>query len=101
MVSVVVRQSLLQLRTPDEMRGRVTSVSYVFIGASNELGEFESGLTAAWWGAVPAVVVGGVGTVVVTVPTSTTGSWTMCGCPRNVVWNSVMAATVGRSSSVT
>jgi len=66
MVSVVIRQSLIQLRTPDEMRGRVSSVSYVFIGASNELGEFESGVTAAWLGTVRAVVLGGVGTLVVT-----------------------------------
>jgi MFS family permease len=66
MMSVVVRQSLVQLRTPDEMRGRVSSVSYIFIGASNELGEFESGLTAAWLGTVRAVVLGGVGTLVVT-----------------------------------
>jgi MFS family permease len=67
MVSVVIRQSLIQLRTPDEMRGRVTGVNYIFIGASNELGEFESGLTAAWLGTVPAVVIGGVGTLLVTV----------------------------------
>lgn len=66
MVSVVIRQSLIQLRTPDEMRGRVSSVSYVFIGASNELGEFESGVTAAWLGTVRAVVLGGVGTLLVT-----------------------------------
>ncbi len=65
MVSVFVRQSLIQLRTPDEMRGRVAAVNLVFIGASNEFGEFESGLTAAWFGVVPAVVAGGVGTCVV------------------------------------
>ena len=65
MVSVVVRQSLIQLNTPDAMRGRVNAVSMVFIGASNELGEFESGLTAALWGTVPAVLIGGVGTIVV------------------------------------
>lgn len=63
MVSVNVRHSLTQLATPDHMRGRVSSVSMLFIGASNELGEFESGITAAWWGTVPAVVVGGVGTL--------------------------------------
>jgi len=51
---------LVQLETPDEIRGRVSAVSAVFIGASNELGEFESGVTAAWWGVRPAVVVGGV-----------------------------------------
>lgn len=65
MVSIVVRQSLVQLETPDEMRGRVSAVNSVFIGASNQLGEFESGATAAWFGTVPAVVLGGVGSVVV------------------------------------
>ncbi len=65
MVSVYVRQSLVQLGTPDAMRGRVSAVNLVFIGASNELGEFESGLTAAWLGAVPAVVLGGLGTILV------------------------------------
>jgi MFS family permease len=62
MISVVVRQTLIQIHTPETMRGRVSAVNMVFIGASNELGEFESGLTASWWGAVPAVVVGGIGT---------------------------------------
>jgi len=66
MVSVVIRSSLLQLATPPEMRGRVSAVNSLFLGASNELGEFESGLTAQWWGAVRAVVVGGIGSVVVT-----------------------------------
>lgn len=65
MVNVVVRMSLVQLRTPDEMRGRVSAVSAMFIGASNQLGEFESGVTAAWFGTVPAVVLGGIGTLVV------------------------------------
>jgi MFS family permease len=65
MVSVFVRSALVQLATPDAMRGRVSAVNMVFIGASNELGEFESGLTAQWFGAVPAVVIGGVGTLVV------------------------------------
>jgi MFS family permease len=63
MVSVNVRHALTQLATPDHMRGRVSAVSMLFIGASNELGEFESGLTAAWWGTVPAVIVGGLGTL--------------------------------------
>jgi len=67
MVSVVVRGVLIQVETPDEMRGRVNAVDMVFIGASNELGEFESGLAAQWLGAVPAVVLGGVGTIIVTV----------------------------------
>ncbi len=65
MVSVVVRQTLVQVRTPDAMRGRVSAVAQVFIGASNELGEFESGAAAALLGAVPAVVVGGLGTCLV------------------------------------
>ena len=67
MVSVVVRGVLIQIETPDEMRGRVNAVDMIFIGASNELGEFESGLAAQWFGAVPAVVLGGVGAIVVTV----------------------------------
>jgi MFS family permease len=66
MVSVVIRASILQLATPPEMRGRVSAVNWLFVGASNEFGAFESGLTARWWGAVRAVVVGGVGAVVVT-----------------------------------
>jgi MFS family permease len=65
-VSVIVRQMLIQLGTPDEMRGRVNAVDMVFIGASNELGQFESGLTAQWFGTVPAVVLGGIGTLAVT-----------------------------------
>jgi MFS family permease len=66
MVSVVIRSSVLQLATPPEMRGRVSAVNSLFIGASNEFGEFESGVTAQWWGAVRAVVVGGVGALAVT-----------------------------------
>ncbi len=66
MVSVVIRSSVLQLATPPEMRGRVSAVNWLFIGASNEFGEFESGVTAHWWGAVPAVVIGGVASMVVT-----------------------------------
>ena len=65
MVSVVVRHTLVQLSTPDEMRGRVSAVKSMFIGASNEVGQFESGLTAAWIGAVPAVVAGGLGTILI------------------------------------
>ncbi len=67
MVSVYIRSSLIQLHTPDAMRGRVSAVSSVFISASNELGEFESGLTAAWLGPVEAVVAGGIGAVIVTI----------------------------------
>lgn len=66
MVSVVIRSTLVQLATPDEMRGRVNAVEMIFIGASNELGQFESGVTAQWFGAVPAVVMGGIGTLIVT-----------------------------------
>ena len=64
-VSVVIRSTLIQLRTPEEMRGRVASVNMLFIGSSNQLGEFESGTLAAWVGAVPAVVLGGIGTLAV------------------------------------
>jgi MFS family permease len=65
MISVFIRSLLVQLETPDEIRGRVSAVNAVFIGASNELGEFESGLTAAWLGLVPAIVAGGVLTLAV------------------------------------
>ncbi len=65
MISVIVRQTLVQIATPDEMRGRVSAVSGLFIGASNELGGFESGVTAQWFGTVPAVVLGGVGTMLI------------------------------------
>jgi MFS family permease len=67
MVSVVVRETLLQLWTPDEVRGRVNAVNMVFLGASNELGEFRAGFMAAWIGVVPAVVFGGVGAVAVAI----------------------------------
>ena len=63
MVSVNVRQSLINFATPDPMRGRVGAVSMLFIGASNELGEFESGITASWFGTIPAVILGGIGTL--------------------------------------
>jgi len=66
MVSVVIRSSVLQLATPPEMRGRVSAVNSLFVGGSNELGEFESGLTAQWMGAVRATVAGGIGALVVT-----------------------------------
>jgi MFS family permease len=65
MVSVYIRGLLVQLATPDEIRGRVSAVNSIGIGASNELGEFESGTTAAWFGLVPAIVVGGVLTLLV------------------------------------
>ena len=70
MISVYIRHLLVQLETPDAIRGRVSAVSAVFIGASNELGEFESGVTAAWWGVVRAVVIGGIASVAVA------GLWT-------------------------
>jgi hypothetical protein len=66
-VSVVIRMTLMQLETPDEMRGRVGAVNSIFIGASNELGEFESGAAAAWLGPVMATLVGGLGTILVAV----------------------------------
>src|SRR3954469_92465 len=65
MVSVIIRSTLIQLATPDEMRGRVSAVNMIFIGASNEFGQFESGITAQWFGTVPAVILGGVGTIVI------------------------------------
>jgi hypothetical protein len=65
MVSVYVRESLIQLWTPDSLRGRVNAVNMVFVGASNELGEFRAGISAALLGVIPAVVIGGVGTMVV------------------------------------
>ena len=65
MVSVIIRGSLLQLSTPPQMRGRVSAVNSLFTGASNELGEFESGLTAQWWGAKAATLVGGLGALAV------------------------------------
>ena len=64
-VSVVVRQTVMQMITPDAMRGRVSSVTFLFISCSNELGELESGVTARWFGAVQSVVLGGVGTILV------------------------------------
>ncbi|WLI90061.1 MFS transporter [Massilia sp. R2A-15] len=71
MVSVYIRHLLVQFETPDEIRGRVSAVNSVFIGASNELGEFESGLTAGWFGLVRAILLGGAATLVVT------GTWAL------------------------
>jgi len=65
MVSMVIRGALVQLETPDGMRGRVSAVNAIFINTSNQLGEFESGITAAWFGTVPAVIIGGLGTLLV------------------------------------
>lgn len=64
-ISVVIRSTFVQMETPDSMRGRVSSVNMLFIGTSNQLGEFESGLTASWFGTVPAVLIGGIGTIAV------------------------------------
>jgi MFS family permease len=64
-LSVVIRFTLVQIETPDEMRGRVSAINYLFVGASNTLGEFESGMVAAWLGAVPSVLIGGVGSLLI------------------------------------
>jgi len=69
-VSMVIRHTLIQLLTPDEMRGRVSAVNSVFIGASNQLGGFESGTVAHWFGPVFSVVSGGIGTIIVVLFTS-------------------------------
>lgn len=68
-VSVVIRQTILQLKTPEEMRGRVAAVNSMFIGSSNEIGEFESGLAAKLLGTVPAVIFGGAMTIFVVIVT--------------------------------
>src|SRR6202007_2617810 len=79
MVSVYVRSTIAQLATPDPMRGRVSAVNGIFISGSNELGEFESGLTAAWFGTVAAVVIGGIGTLLVVA-----AGWRLFPALRNV-----------------
>ena len=66
-ISVVIRHSLVQIETPDEMRGRVSAVNSMFIGTSNQLGEFESGITASLFGVVPAVLIGGIGTIIIVI----------------------------------
>jgi MFS family permease len=66
MISVVIRQTLVQLETPDEMRGRVSAVNSIFISTSNQLGEFRAGLVASLIGAAPAIVIGGLGTLAIT-----------------------------------
>jgi MFS family permease len=65
MISVVIRMTLIQLETPDDMRGRVSAVNSLFVTASNQLGDFRAGLMAAWLGTIPAVLVGGVGALLV------------------------------------
>jgi len=67
MISVIVRHTMVQIASPDEMRGRVSAVNVVFISASNEIGQFESGITAQWFGAVPAVVIGGIGSIFIVI----------------------------------
>ena len=64
-VSIVIRFSLVQIETPDDKRGRVSAINYLFVGSSNTLGEFESGAVAAWLGAVPSVLIGGVGSLLI------------------------------------
>ncbi|MCF8478238.1 MAG: MFS transporter, partial [Pseudolabrys sp.] len=64
-VSIVIRFTLVQIETPDAMRGRVSAINYLFVGSSNTLGEFESGTVAAWLGAVPSVLIGGIGSLVI------------------------------------
>lgn len=91
MISVIIRGSVLQLATPPEMRGRVSAVNSLFIGASNELGEFESGLTAQWWGAVRATIVGGVGALVVS------GLWSVLFPSLRQADELTAAALLGRS----
>jgi len=65
MVSMVIRIALVRLATPDDMRGRVGAVNYLFVNASYQLGEFESGMTAALFGAVPAAALGGIATIAI------------------------------------
>lgn len=67
MISMVIRGALVQIDTPDDMRGRVSAVNAIFINTSNQLGEFESGITAQWFGTVPATIIGGLGTLLVVV----------------------------------
>ena len=101
MVSVVIRIMLLQLATPDAMRGRVSAVNGMFIGASNELGEFESGIVAVWIGVLPCVIVGGVGTVLIAylwsraVPETSANRFA-----RREVVEPIIAVTPGRRHSV-
>jgi MFS family permease len=78
MFSVVIRMTLIQIQTPDDMRGRVSAVNSLFVIASNQLGEFRAGLVAAWLGAVPAVLIGGIGALTVVVA----GRWLFAGLYR-------------------
>ena len=93
MISVIIRGSLLQLATPPEMRGRVSAVNSLFVGASNELGEFESGLTAQWFGAVRATIYGGIGSLVVS------GLWSVLFPQLRQADELTSAALVGRANA--
>ena len=93
MISVIIRGSLLQLATPPEMRGRVSAVNSLFVGASNELGEFESGLTAQWFGAVRATIYGGIGSLVVS------GLWSVLFPELRRADELTSAALVGRANA--
>jgi len=93
MISVIIRGSLLQLATPPEMRGRVSAVNSLFVGASNELGEFESGLTAHWFGAVRATIYGGVGSLIVS------GLWSVLFPELRRADELTSAALVGRANA--
>ena len=93
MISVIIRGSLLQLATPPEMRGRVSAVNSLFVGASNELGEFESGLTAHWFGAVRATVYGGIGSLVIS------GLWSVLFPQLRQADELTSASLVGRTTS--
>lgn len=95
MVSVIVRGTMVQLATPDEMRGRVSAVNMMFIGASNEFGQFESGITAQWFGTVPAVVLGGAGTLLVV------GAWSWLFPELRRVNQLAPAAMIAEESNVT
>src|SRR5579862_5113726 len=97
MISVIIRATLTQLATPDEMRGRVTAVDMIFIGTSNEFGQFESGVTAQWFGTVPAVVLGGVGTLVVIA----VWAWRFPELREAGELHSITAATLENASGVT
>jgi hypothetical protein len=93
MISVIIRGSLLQLATPPEMRGRVSAVNSLFVGASNELGEFESGLTAHWFGAVRATLYGGIGSLVVS------GLWSVLFPQLRQADELTSAALIGRAKA--
>jgi MFS family permease len=98
MVSVIIRHTMIQLGTPDEMRGRVSAVNMVFIGASNEVGQFESGITAQWFGAMPAVVLGGLGTVAIVIA----WAWLFPELRRvdNLIPQKITAVSTDKSTSV-